>query len=96
MRRALSRTAQPILHGARTPANAHGLRLVIEQWGNAGSPVTFPMTFPTACMNVVATIQTSGDGGNMSKNRLCVNNVSKTGFGIENPQGSYRYFAIGY
>ena len=47
-------------------------------------------------MNVVATLQTSGDGSNMSKNRLCVNNVSKTGFGIENPQGSYRYFAIGY
>lgn len=68
----------------------------IIQWGNAGSRVTFPIEFSTNCLNVVATIQTNGDDGNMSKNRLYVNSISNAGFSIQNPQGSYRYFAVGY
>lgn len=68
---------------------------LILQWGNAGSPVNFPIAFPTACLNVVVTIQV-GDGSNVSKNRLYVDNLSRTGFSIQNPQGSYRYFAVGY
>lgn len=66
------------------------------QWGNATAPVKFPIAFSTACLNVVATIQTNGDDGNMSKNRLYVNSIRNDGFSIQNPQGSYRYFAVGY
>ena len=72
---------------------ANGLTI---QWGNATSPVTFPIAFSTACLNVVATLQTNGDGGNMSKNRLYVESISNAGFSMQNPQGSYRYFAVGY
>lgn len=68
----------------------------IIQWGNKTSPVTFPIAFPTDCLNVVATIQINGDDGNMSKNRLYVNRISNASFSIQNPQGSYRYFAVGY
>ena len=68
----------------------------IIQWGNATSPVTFPIAFSTACLNVVATLQTNGDDGNMSKNRLYVDSISNAKFSIQNPQGSYRYFAVGY
>lgn len=70
MRRALSRTAQPILHGARTPANAHGLRLVIEQWGHTTDwhdistgfvdSINYPLTFPNVCLEVL--INSNGGG----------------------------------
>ena len=66
------------------------------QWGNATSPVTFPIAFSTACLNVVATLQTNGDSGNMSKNRLYVDSIRNDGFSIQSPQGNYRYFAVGY
>lgn len=66
------------------------------QWGNETSPVKFPIAFSTACLNVVATLQTNGDTGNMSKNRLYVDSISNNGFSIQSPQGSYRYFAVGY
>ena len=68
----------------------------IIQWGNATSPVTFPIAFSTACLNVVATLQTNGDTGNMSKNRLYIDSISNANFSIQSPQGSYRYFAVGY
>lgn len=67
-----------------------------KQWGNAANPVTFPIAFPTAALNVVATLQTSGDGGNMSKSRLYIQTLTTTGFSIQNPQGTYRYYAVGY
>ena len=66
------------------------------QWGNAPSPVKFPIAFSTACLNVVATLQTNGDTGNMSKNRMYVDTISNDGFSIQSPQGSYRYIAVGY
>ena len=72
---------------------ANGL---ILQWGNAANPVTFPIAFPTTALNVVTTLQTSGDSGNMSKNRLYVQTLTTTGFSIQNPQGTYRYYAVGY
>jgi hypothetical protein len=56
----------------------------------------FPIAFPTKAMNVVATLQTNGDGGNMSKNRLYIQTLTTTGFTIQNPQGNYRYYAVGY
>ena len=71
---------------------ANGL---ILQWGNAANPVTFPIAFPTTALNVVTTLQTSGDSGNMSKNRLYVQTLTTTGFSIQNPQGTYRYYAVG-
>lgn len=72
---------------------ANGL---ILQWGNAANPVTFPIAFPTTALNVVTTLQTSRDSGNMSKNRLYVQTLTTTGFSIQNPQGTYRYYAVGY
>ena len=70
---------------------ANGL---ILQWGNMSSPVTFPIAFPTKAMNVVAILQ-NDDGSNMSKNRLYIQTLTTTGFTIQNPQGSYRYYAVG-
>lgn len=69
---------------------------LILQWGNSNSPVTFPIAFSNKALNVVATLQTNGDGGNMSKNRLYVQTPTTTGFSIQSPQGTYRYYAVGY
>ena len=63
---------------------------------NLSNPITFPIAFPTKAMNVVATLQTNGDGGNMSKNRLYIQTLTTTGFTIQNQQGNYRYYAVGY
>lgn len=63
--------------------------------GNMSNPVTFPIAFPTKALNVVTILQTDGDGGNMSKNRLYIKTLTTTGFSIQNPQGSYRYYALG-
>ena len=70
---------------------ANGL---ILQWGNMSSPVKFPIAFPTKAMNVVAILQNE-DSSNMSKNRLYIQTLTTTGFTIQNPQGSYRYYAVG-
>ena len=59
------------------------------------SPVKFPIAFPTKALNVVATLQTNGDGANMSKNRLYIQTLTTTGFTIQSPQGNYRYYAVG-
>lgn len=69
---------------------------LILQWGNSSSPVTFPIAFSNKALNVVATLQLDGDGGNMSKNRLYIQTLTTTGFTIQNPQGTYRYYAVGY
>lgn len=66
-----------------------------KQWGNMSNPVTFPIAFPTKALNVVTILQTNGDGGNMSKNRLYIQTLTTTGFSIQSPQGSYRYYALG-
>ena len=55
---------------------------------NLSNPVTFPIAFPTKAMNVVATLQTNGDGGNMSKNRLYIQTLTTTGFTIQNRRGT--------
>lgn len=60
------------------------------------NPVTFPIAFPTKALNVVAILQTSGDSANMSKNRLYIQTLNTTGFSIQNPQGTYRYYVVGY
>ena len=65
------------------------------QWGNAFSPVTFPIAFPTRALNVIAVLQLDGDSGNMSKNRLYIQTLTRDGFSVQNPQGSYRYYALG-
>lgn len=69
---------------------------LILQWGNSSSPVTFPIAFSNKALNVVATLQTNGDGGNMSKNRLYIQTLTTTGFTVQSPQGTYRYYAVGY
>ena len=40
-------------------------------------------------------LQASGDGGNMSKNRVCVTDLTANGFALEYPQSTYNYIAIG-
>lgn len=78
-----------------TPDMRFGLRSEHRQGGKKSVPVTFPINFPTKCISVIAVLQAPDDGGNMSKNRLCVVNISKTGFSIQNPQNTYMYIAIG-
>lgn len=69
---------------------------LILQWGtNQPSPITFPLRFASRCLTVVPQLQASGDGGNMSKNRVCVTNLTANGFALEYPQSTYNYIAIG-
>lgn len=69
---------------------------LILQWGtNQPSPITFPLRFASKCLTVVPQLQASGDSGNMSKNRVCVSNLTTNGFDIEYPQSTYNYIAIG-
>ena len=72
-----------------------GLLLDIRQGGNTASPVTFPIRFPTTCLNVVPIIQTT-DTSNIGKDRVLITTLSNTGFAIKYPQGTYRYYAVGY
>lgn len=69
---------------------------LILQWGtNQPSPITFPVRFPSRCFTVVPQLQASGDNGNMSKNRVCVTDLTASGFALEYPQSTYNYIAIG-
>ncbi len=69
---------------------------LILQWGtNRPSPITFPLRFALRCLTVVPQLQASGDGGNMSKNRVCVTDLTANGFALEYPQDTYNYIAIG-
>ena len=69
---------------------------LILQWGtNQPSPITFPVSFASKCLTVVPQLQASGDNGNMSKNRVCVINLTARGFALEHPQSTYNYIAIG-
>jgi hypothetical protein len=78
---------------------------LILQWGtgsasstSSGNLITFPVTFPTACLQAVAT-----DSGNQDYAYGC-GNLSKTGFsltggstgGSSYSTGVARYFAIGF
>ena len=69
---------------------------LLVQWGiNQPSPITFPVRFASKCLTVVPQLQAPGDNGNMSKNRVCVSNLTTNGFATENPQHTYNYIAIG-
>lgn len=68
---------------------------LILQWGsNNPSPITYPISFTKTVFTVLPILQTT-DGGNMSKNRLYVIDLTIKGFGIYNPQDSYNWLAIG-
>ena len=66
-----------------------------RQGGNQASPVTFPITFPAKCLNVVPIIQTT-DISNIGKDRVLITTLNNAGFTIKYPQGTYRYYAFGY
>ena len=69
---------------------------LLVQWGiNQPSPITFPVRFASKCLTVVPQLQAPGDSDNMSKNRVCVSNLTTNGFAIEYPQSTYNYIAIG-
>lgn len=68
---------------------------LILQWGsNNPSPITYPISFTKTVFTVLPILQTT-DGGNMSKNRLYVTDLTIKGFDIYNPQDSYNWLAIG-
>lgn len=68
---------------------------LILQWGNNNpSPITYPISFTKTVFTVLPVLQTT-DGGNMSKNRLLVTDLTIKGFSIYNPQNSYNWLAIG-
>ena len=70
--------------------------LVTRQGGTTQpSPITFPVSFASKCLTVVPQLQAPGDTGNMSKNRVCVTNLTARGFALELPQSAYNYIAIG-
>lgn len=68
--------------------------LIIQGGTNQPSPITFPVSFGSKCLTVVPQLQTSNDD-NMSKNRVCVTNLTVRGFALMNPQAGYNYIAIG-
>ena len=69
--------------------------IIIQGGTTRPSPITFPVSFASKCLTVVPQLQAHGDGGNMSKNRVCVTKLTARGFGLENPQSAYNYIAIG-
>lgn len=69
--------------------------IIIQGGTTQPSPITFPVSFASKCLTVVPQLQAPGDTGNMSKNRVCVINLTARGFGLENPQSAYNYIAIG-
>lgn len=69
--------------------------LIIQGGTTAPSPITFPVSFASKCLTVVPQLQAHGDTGNMSKNRVCVTNLTARGFALELPQSAYNYIAIG-
>ena len=69
--------------------------LIIQGGTTQPSPITFPVSFASKCLTVVPQLQAHGDTGNMSKNRVCVTNLTARGFGLELPQSAYNYIAIG-
>ena len=69
--------------------------IIIQGGTTQPSPITFPVSFASKCLTVVPQLQAPGDTGNMSKNRVCVTNLTARGFGLELPQSAYNYIAIG-
>ena len=69
--------------------------LIIQGGTTQPSPITFPVSFASKCLTVVPQLQAHGDTGNMSKNRVCVTNLTARGFALELPQDAYNYIAIG-
>jgi hypothetical protein len=69
---------------------------IILKWGNssvgAGGDISFPTQFPTACLNVQATVEDS------SAIYVSVKNISKTKFTttLSRSANSVRWLAIGY
>ena len=71
------------------------LPIIIQGGTTQPSPITFPVSFASKCLTVVPQLQAPGDTGNMSKNRVCVTNLTARGFALELPQSAYNYIAIG-
>ena len=69
--------------------------IIIQGGTTQPSPITFPVSFASKCLTVVPQLQAHGDTGNMSKNRVCVTNLTARGFALELPQSAYNYIAIG-
>ena len=69
--------------------------LIIQGGTTQPSPITFPVSFVSKCLTVVPQLQAPSDNANMSKNRVCVINLTVRGFALENPQATYNYIAIG-
>jgi hypothetical protein len=69
--------------------------LIIQGGTTQPSPITFPVSFASECLTVVPQLQAPKDDDNMSKNRVCVINLTARGFGLEYPQYTYNYIAIG-
>ena len=69
--------------------------LIIQGGTTQPSPITFPVSFVSKCLTVVPQLQAPYDDANMSKNRVCVTNLTVRGFALANPQYAYNYIAIG-
>jgi hypothetical protein len=69
---------------------------LIIQWGQNGAVqnVTFPITFPNACLTVVATMY--GSSSAQQINEQSTVNYTTTGFQYTSFGWSKRWFAIGY
>ena len=94
-------SAAGVVAGDVSNANAWWVKLggavplIIQGGTTQPSPITFPVSFASKCLTVVPQLQAPGDTANMSKNRVCVTNLTARGFGLEYPQSAYNYIAIG-
>lgn len=94
-------SAAGVVAGNVSNANAWWVKLggavplIIQGGTTQPSPITFPVSFASKCLTVVPQLQAPGDSGNMSKNRVCVTQLTARGFALQNPQWTYNYIAIG-
>lgn len=94
-------SAAGVVAGDVSNANAWWVKLggtiplIIQGGTTQPSPITFPVSFASKCLTVVPQLQAPNDRDNMSKNRVCVINLTASGFGLEYPQYTYNYIAIG-
>ena len=94
-------SAAGVVAGNVSNANAWWVKLggavplIIQGGTTQPSPITFPVSFASKCLTVVPQLQAPDDASKMSKNRVCVTNLTARGFALESPQWTYNYIAIG-
>lgn len=68
---------------------------LIIQWGTGAGPITFPLTFPGAALNVIVQINQNSSTP-VGTNQYFISSLVREGFSRADGSNSCRYIAIGY